>query len=119
MRIKNKSNKFSEGDALIAPAFENNALNNSIPNSTQKVKQKQFDIIQATNPMWDDYHTGIRSVDEIFALGKQGKIIRNEKSPECSGLLVYLLSNFARRLLISTRNCSVSTFCLFSRFESR
>ena len=28
-------------------------------------KQKQLEIINATNPMWDDYHTGIRSVEDI------------------------------------------------------
>ena len=28
-------------------------------------KQAQFDIIQATNPMWDEYHVGIRSADDI------------------------------------------------------
>ena len=28
-------------------------------------KQKQLDIINATNPMWDDYHTGIRTIDDI------------------------------------------------------
>ena len=29
------------------------------------VKQQQLDIINASNPMTDDYHTGIRSVDDI------------------------------------------------------
>ena len=29
-------------------------------------KQKQLDIVQATNPMNDDYHTGIRTVDEYY-----------------------------------------------------
>lgn len=29
------------------------------------LKQKQFDIIQETNPMWDEYHVGIRSVEDI------------------------------------------------------
>ena len=28
-------------------------------------KQTQFDILQSANPMTDDYHTGIRSVDDI------------------------------------------------------
>ena len=28
-------------------------------------KQAQFDIIQKTNPMWDEYHVGIRSADDI------------------------------------------------------
>lgn len=29
------------------------------------LKQAQFDIVQANNPMHDDYHVGIRSVDDI------------------------------------------------------
>ena len=28
-------------------------------------KQAQFDVIQKTNPMWDEYHVGIRSADDI------------------------------------------------------
>lgn len=28
-------------------------------------KQKQFEIIQKENPMQDDYHTGIRSIEDI------------------------------------------------------
>ena len=28
-------------------------------------KQRQFEIIQKTNPMWDSYHTGIRTVADI------------------------------------------------------
>lgn len=49
--------------------------NNSIPNSSETVnknsstqndiKQSQLEIIKETNPMWDDYHTGIRTVDNI------------------------------------------------------
>jgi hypothetical protein len=31
----------------------------------EEAKKKQFDIIQATNPMWDDFHVGIRSSDDI------------------------------------------------------
>ena len=37
IRVNNKSNTFSEGDALIAPAYEKTALNDSIPNSTKNV----------------------------------------------------------------------------------
>ncbi len=33
--------------------------------NTQKHKQSQFEVIEETNPMWDDYHTGIRSVNDI------------------------------------------------------
>ncbi len=28
-------------------------------------KQRQFEIVQETNRMWDDYHTGIRAIDDI------------------------------------------------------
>ena len=34
-------------------------------NNVADHKQKQFEIIQETNPMWDDYHTGIRSTNDI------------------------------------------------------
>lgn len=36
-----------------------------IKNQTEKIKVKQFDIIQKTNPMRDEEHVGIRSVDDI------------------------------------------------------
>lgn len=36
-----------------------------IKNQTEKIKAKQFDIIQKTNPMRDEEHVGIRSVDDI------------------------------------------------------
>lgn len=31
-------------------------------------RQAQFDLLQKTNPMTDEYHTGIRSPEEIYAL---------------------------------------------------
>lgn len=34
------------------------------------MKQAQFDVIQNTNPMQDDYHTGIRSVEDIKTLAE-------------------------------------------------
>ncbi len=34
-------------------------------NTLEGKKLKQLEIIQQTNPMTDDYHTGIRSVDDI------------------------------------------------------
>lgn len=33
--------------------------------SEKVTKQTQFEIIQKSNPMWDDYHVGIRSADDI------------------------------------------------------
>ncbi len=52
--------KVGQDETLSKSTTEDN-----ISQATQKVKEKQFEIIQATNPMWDDYHTGIRSVDDI------------------------------------------------------
>lgn len=41
VRIKNRSNKFSEGDALIAPAYENIAPTDSISNPNENVNTKK------------------------------------------------------------------------------
>lgn len=40
-------------------------LTNEVTNNQENNKQKQLDIIQKNNPMTDDYHTGIRSVEDI------------------------------------------------------
>ena len=42
MRIKNKSAKSSEGDVLIAPAYRNNTLDNSISKPKEKVNKKYY-----------------------------------------------------------------------------
>ena len=42
----------------ISKSNEQQIKNNGI--WTQNLKRSQFDIIQATNPMWDEYHLGIR-----------------------------------------------------------
>jgi len=39
--------------------------NNTSTVGTDNLKQKQLDIIQKSNPMRDDYHTGIRTIDDI------------------------------------------------------
>ena len=39
---------------------------NSMDNND--LKQKQLEIIQKNNPMEDDYHTGIRTIDDIKTL---------------------------------------------------
>ena len=46
---------------------DNNIRSERIVNNnfTDNVKQEQLNIIQQTNPMQDDYHTGIRTVDDI------------------------------------------------------
>ena len=35
------------------------------PTKEQSHKEQQFAIIQENNPMWDEYHTGIRSIEDI------------------------------------------------------
>lgn len=42
VRIKNKSSTFSEGGVPLTPAYESAALNDSIPNLDENVKQKVF-----------------------------------------------------------------------------
>lgn len=44
--------------------FDHLGRDGEVGGSTSR-KQAQFDLLQKTNPMEDDYHTGIRSVDEI------------------------------------------------------
>lgn len=44
----------------IVPTTAENVNKNS--SSQSDIKQRQLEIIKQTNPMWDDYHTGIRSV---------------------------------------------------------
>lgn len=57
----------SAANNSIAPLSENiNKKFSLSENNAETHKEKQFDIIQATNPMWDDYHTGIRSVKDIL-----------------------------------------------------
>lgn len=38
---------------------------NSNKTDEEEIKEKQFEIIQKNNPMQDDYHTGIRSKEDI------------------------------------------------------
>ena len=54
-------------DSPFAISISQNAENSNTFNekSAKDHKQSQFDIIQETNPMGDDYHVGIRSVDDI------------------------------------------------------
>jgi len=47
-----------EGNTLLYRTSDNTDLTD--------FKRAQFNIIQATNPMLDDYHTGIRSVEDIY-----------------------------------------------------
>lgn len=52
--------------------IQNNTSENSNKSSfsLQENKQKQLEIIQNSNPMQDDYHTGIRTIDDIKTLSE-------------------------------------------------
>ena len=58
--------KKSTSNGSISNSSEN-VNNNSLrdPAFISDRKQRQFEIIQKTNPMWDSYHTGIRTVADI------------------------------------------------------
>lgn len=51
--------------SLNAAIDGKSSVKNVSNNETENRKQAQLDIIQQTNPMRDDYHLGIRSVDDI------------------------------------------------------
>lgn len=63
------STKQQEG--IINKSNNQEIIRNSrkeLDNSSFSLKQKQFEIIQNSNPMQDDYHTGIRNIGDIKAL---------------------------------------------------
>lgn len=68
------ASKFSSIDSInnsIAPSKDN--VNATTKYSMQKnanndLKNRQLDIIQKNNPMQDDYHTGIRKIEDIKTL---------------------------------------------------
>ena len=70
--IKNRS--LDESRAINNIPQNSNDVNNSpkykLSSETEDVnrKQAQFDLLQKTNPMLDDYHTGIRKPEEIKTL---------------------------------------------------
>lgn len=51
--------------------------NNQAPNQPTTFKEKQLDIINKTNPMLDDYHTGIRNIEDIKTFDE---VINDEES---------------------------------------
>ena len=55
---------------------ENDDIRYSLKNKDRK--QTQLDIILKTNPMLDDYHTGIRKVEDIKTLGESVEEARSE-----------------------------------------
>lgn len=44
---------------------KSNKISKAVKSSLQKHKQNQLDIITKSNPMQDDYHTGIRKLEDI------------------------------------------------------
>ena len=67
-----KSAENNNGDFLT----ENDDIRYSLKNKDRK--QAQLDIILKTNPMLDDYHTGIRKVEDIKTLGESVEEARSE-----------------------------------------
>lgn len=61
--ISNK--RVPQSNSSVNSNYMQNGKKNSIT-AEKDVKQKQLEIIQETNPMWDEYHTGIRAVDDIL-----------------------------------------------------
>lgn len=60
------SNESTRSDTTSKHSIPNSAESVNKNSSTQNdIKQRQFEIIKETNPMWDDYHTGIRTLDDI------------------------------------------------------
>ena len=81
MRPNNKNNLNRQGKSYVSFTVDEwvnkvkEASNNTVNNQEQKLniemeeiaskKRQQYEIIQKTNPMLDDYHTGIRSLEDI------------------------------------------------------
>lgn len=70
--LQGKTNTTNSSDNNIRS--ERIVNNNSIDN----IKQEQLNIIQQTNPMQDDYHTGIRTVDDIKTFQEAYDIAKQE-----------------------------------------
>lgn len=67
-RIANIDDQLSKLDTSTP---EGNARYNELMNARDNYadnRQAQFDLLQKTNPMRDDYHTGIRSPEDIYTL---------------------------------------------------
>lgn len=52
--------------------------NGSTRNGVTDIKARQLSVINSTNPMTDDYHTGIRSVGDILTFPEAVTIARRE-----------------------------------------
>lgn len=61
----NPNNGYSRADAMSALEKRANNLGIELHNNIDKLKESQFNLIKSANPMTDDYHTGIRSIEDI------------------------------------------------------
>lgn len=55
-------------EQAISRQFNNptiDSINVDLTNNDKKIKEKQLEIINKYNPMLDDYHTGIRTIEDI------------------------------------------------------
>ena len=68
-QIKEKGNPSGIGDSANRTDLWIASTQN-IADESQGIKGKQFEILQNSNPMTDDIHTGIRSADEIKTFGE-------------------------------------------------
>lgn len=60
-----KSSGGKEGETEGTPAEQRKVAEMTKKEDVAELKNKQLDIINKNNPMTDDYHVGIRSVDDI------------------------------------------------------
>lgn len=70
---KKSSSNTSENNGLVLGGIEKSNVeseNNSGSFNLQENKKKQLDIIEKNNKMQDDYHTGIRKIEDIKTLAE-------------------------------------------------
>lgn len=84
-QIQVKNNQITNDTTLqermnITNSSDNNIRSERIVNnnSTESLKQEQLNIIQQTNPMQDDYHTGIRTINDIKTFQEAYDIAKQE-----------------------------------------
>lgn len=64
--VKKKTNTALTTKDKRAPRYSlNEELENSSSFSMEKIKEKQLEIIKKYNPVYDDYHTWIRNIEDI------------------------------------------------------
>ena len=66
----NPNRGYNRADAVSALEKRANNLGVDLYNNIDDIKQAQFDLISSSNPMIDDYHTGIRSLKDVKTWGE-------------------------------------------------